>query len=268
MSSDATLGVESCTCKRKREKRERDANAGEAITDLPNHLVVEHILKSEYFDDPADLARLLAVSRAMRDAVAATGLRFRELDENHAATLGCLNVLKRLKRQGRLSRQEFLCQAAARSGQLEELKMLRATAVRGTRERVVGRRGAGISRCCNGRARTAAGGTMICAQGRQWAGISRCCNGRARTAAHGRQTRVVWRQRAGTSRCCSGLVRTDASGRQARVRWRQRVGTSRCYSGRARTVARGTLTPARSRRRTGTSRCCIGCVRTAARGTS
>ena len=98
MSSDATLGVESCTCKRKREKRERDANAGEAITDLPNHLVVEHILKSEYFDDPADLARLPAVSRAMRDAVAATGLRFQELGEYRAAELGCFSALKRLQR--------------------------------------------------------------------------------------------------------------------------------------------------------------------------
>ena len=46
-------------------------DAGEAIPGLPDHLVVEHILKSEYFDSPADLARLPAVSRAMRDAVAA-----------------------------------------------------------------------------------------------------------------------------------------------------------------------------------------------------
>tara|TARA_B100000767_G_scaffold196862_1_gene183906 strand:+ start:208 stop:423 length:216 start_codon:yes stop_codon:yes gene_type:complete len=43
---------------------------------LPNHLVVAHILSSEYFDDPADLRRLPAVSPAMRLAVAATGLRF------------------------------------------------------------------------------------------------------------------------------------------------------------------------------------------------
>ena len=40
------------------------ADAGEAIPRLPNHLVVEHILRSEHFDDPADLARLPAVSRA------------------------------------------------------------------------------------------------------------------------------------------------------------------------------------------------------------
>ena len=47
------------------------ADAQEAIPDLPDHLVATHILRSEYFDDPADLARLPAVSRAMRDAVAA-----------------------------------------------------------------------------------------------------------------------------------------------------------------------------------------------------
>ena len=111
--------------KQKRERR-RDANAGEAIPGLPDHLVVEHVLRTEHFDDPADLARLPAVSRAMRGAVAATGLLwFEELDEHHAVELGCLSVLKRLQRGGRLSRQEYLCQAAARSGQLEELKVLR-----------------------------------------------------------------------------------------------------------------------------------------------
>jgi hypothetical protein len=52
------------------------ADAGKAFPRLPNHLVVEHILRSEHFDDPADLARLPAVSRTMRDAVAETGLRF------------------------------------------------------------------------------------------------------------------------------------------------------------------------------------------------
>ena len=103
---------------RKREKRERDANAGEAITDLPNHLVVEHILKSEYFDSPADHARLPAVNRAMRDAVASTGLRFHELGEEEAVELGRLSVLKRMQRQGRLSRKARLCEAAARVGNL------------------------------------------------------------------------------------------------------------------------------------------------------
>jgi len=111
---------------RKKKSERRDANAGEAIPRLPNHLVVAHILRSEYFDDPADLARLPAVSRAMRDAVAETELRFEELDEKRALELGCVSALKRLQRGGRLSRQERLCQAAAKSGQLEELKVLRA----------------------------------------------------------------------------------------------------------------------------------------------
>jgi len=102
------------------------ANAGEAIPGLLNDIVFAHVLRPEYFDDPADLARLPAVSLAMRDLVAETGLRFEELDEDEAMELGCVSALQRMQRQGRLSRQELLCQAAARSGQLEELKVLRA----------------------------------------------------------------------------------------------------------------------------------------------
>ena len=124
MSSTATLGVE--TRMRKRKHDASAANAGEAIPGLLNDIVVTHFLRSGHFDDPADLARLPAVSRAMRDAVAATGLEFEELDEDRAVNLGCLSAVKRLQRGGRLSRQEYLCQAAARSGQLEELKALRA----------------------------------------------------------------------------------------------------------------------------------------------
>ncbi len=97
-----------------------------AIPRLPDHVVVTHVLSSEHFDDPADLARLPAVSRAMRDTVAATGLAFEELTDDDAVELGCLSALQRLQRGGRLSRREYLCQAAARSGQLEELKVLRA----------------------------------------------------------------------------------------------------------------------------------------------
>ena len=122
MSSNATLGVETRGQKR---KRECDAQLGEAIPRLPNDVVVTHILRPEYCDDPADLARLPAVSRAMRDAVAATGLRFEKLGEANAVRLGCLSALQRRQRGGRLSRQEYLCAAAARSGQLEELKVLR-----------------------------------------------------------------------------------------------------------------------------------------------
>ena len=126
MSSDATLGVETRARKRTREKRARDANAGEAFPRLPDHLVAAYILRSEHFDDPADLARLPAVIHAMRDAVAATGLLFDELDELDAVNRGCVSAVQRLPRGGRLSRRELLCQAAARSGQLEELKVLRA----------------------------------------------------------------------------------------------------------------------------------------------
>ena len=112
--------------KRTRETRERDLDGGEAITGLPNDIVVTLILRSEYFDDPADLARLPAVSRAMRGAVAATGLQFEELDEDEAVPLGSLSAVQRLQRGGRLSRRERLCGAAARSGNLEELTALRA----------------------------------------------------------------------------------------------------------------------------------------------
>ena len=107
-----------CKKARAREKKSerRDANAantGEAFPRLPDHLVVTHILRSEYFDDDADLARLPAVSRAMRDLVAETGLRFKELDENLAVELGYVSAVQRMQRPGRLSRQELLCQAAA-----------------------------------------------------------------------------------------------------------------------------------------------------------
>ena len=97
-----------------------------AFARLPDHLVATHILRSEYFDDPADLARLPAVSRAMRAAVAGMVLQFKELDEKRAVELGCLSALQRRQRQGRLSREEYLCLAAERDRHLEELKVLRA----------------------------------------------------------------------------------------------------------------------------------------------
>ena len=116
--------------KKKRERRDANAantaNAGEAIPGLLDDIVVTHVLRYEHFDDPADLARLPAVSRAMRDAVVATGLRFEDIDADEAVELGRLNVLKRMQRQGRLSRKVRVCETAARTGQLEELKTLRA----------------------------------------------------------------------------------------------------------------------------------------------
>tara|TARA_B110000459_G_C16483000_1_gene435185 strand:+ start:553 stop:933 length:381 start_codon:yes stop_codon:yes gene_type:complete len=109
MSVDATLGAESRAGKRERELRDAiAANAGEAFPGLPNHLVIAHIFRSEYFDDSADLARLPAVSRAMRDAVAAKWYRFTEMYEDDAVEFGCSSVLKRKPRRGHLSRQEYL----------------------------------------------------------------------------------------------------------------------------------------------------------------
>ena len=113
MSSNSTLGVETRAHKR---QRERDAPLGEAIPGLPNHLVATNVLRSEYFDDPADPARLTAVSRAMRDTMAETGLRFKEIHVFRATELGCLSTVQRMQRRGRLSFPGFPCMAAARSG--------------------------------------------------------------------------------------------------------------------------------------------------------
>jgi len=110
MSSSATPGVET----------------SEAIPGLLDDIVITHVLRSENFDDPADLARLPAVSRAMRDAVAATGPQFMELDEEGAVMLGCVSAVERLWRGGRLSRQLLRCAAAASGGDLEKLMALRA----------------------------------------------------------------------------------------------------------------------------------------------
>ena len=126
LSSRAMIGAESRARKRTRERRDATAaNAGEAFPRLLNDIVVTHILKSAYFDDPADLARLPAVSRAMRDTVSGAGLRFEELVEHEFLKLGCLSALKRLHRGGILSRQELLCHAAARGGHLQQLQELR-----------------------------------------------------------------------------------------------------------------------------------------------
>ena len=62
----------------------------------------------------------------MRDAVGATGRKLEPMYEMDAAKLGCLSTLRQLERRGFLSRQEVLCEAAAKTGQLEELKRLRA----------------------------------------------------------------------------------------------------------------------------------------------
>ena len=128
-------------CPVRRLARERKKNASAAMRTQATRLTRARLspafsttsssltLKTEHFDDPADLARLPAVSRAMRDVMAGTGLRFEELDEKRAVNLGCVSALQRLHRGGRLSHQHYLCEAGARSGQLDELKVLRVNGI-------------------------------------------------------------------------------------------------------------------------------------------
>ena len=95
------------------------ADPQEAIPGLPDHLVVEHVLRSEVLRDPILLARLRAVSHAMRSAVAATGREVKNPGYDfEAAKLGFRSTLKHRQSRGRLSRRESLCEAAARSGRL------------------------------------------------------------------------------------------------------------------------------------------------------
>ena len=88
--------------------------------DLPLELRT-HILGSAYYlPDPADLARFRAVSRAMRDAVDATGREITEMCTCCAAKLGCLTTLQTQLRRGRLD-ETVVCEAAALGGQREIL---------------------------------------------------------------------------------------------------------------------------------------------------
>jgi hypothetical protein len=123
MSVDAPHDVET---RARKIRRIFDAHAGDGIPNLPFDVVVTHVLREENLPDPADLSRIRGVSRGMCDAVDATGRRIEELGEYHDVHRGCLTTLRCLQRRGLLKYQESLCQSAARSGQLEELKALRA----------------------------------------------------------------------------------------------------------------------------------------------
>jgi hypothetical protein len=121
MVSDAALGVDTRARKRKRDLA---AQAGVAIPGLPFDVAVSIVEK--HLPDPADLAVLRAVSKGMRDAVDATGRKVEEVGEYDARDRGYLSTLKCLRRRGRLSDERLLCAAAARIGDLEGLKALRA----------------------------------------------------------------------------------------------------------------------------------------------
>ena len=116
MSSHAVRGAETRARKR---NRERGTNPQEALPGLPQDVVVTHILRSD--TDPIVLARLKAVSRAMRDAVERTGLRVVERTSGLAAGTGCLDTIQHKLKKGRLDKSE-VCKFAARGGQLEVLQ--------------------------------------------------------------------------------------------------------------------------------------------------
>ena len=94
--------------------------------DLPLDVISTHVLKSDFLPETADLGRLRAVSKGMRDAVDATGREIKKLSDDEAADLGHVSLLKDRHRRGVLRDKTFLCAAAARKGDLEELKALRA----------------------------------------------------------------------------------------------------------------------------------------------
>ena len=96
------------------------------LSSLPPHVISKHILRSDFLPEPGDLGRLRAVCRGMRDAVDATGRKIEKLSSEDAANLGYLSLLKDRRSRGVLQSDSFLCVAAARSGQLEELKWARA----------------------------------------------------------------------------------------------------------------------------------------------
>ncbi len=101
--------------------------AGDAFAALPVHILITHVLSSRNLPDPSDLARLRAVSREMRDAVAATGREVYELGAESAIYFGALGGLQLMHQRGDLV-DEFksLCTWAEEEGQLEILKWLRA----------------------------------------------------------------------------------------------------------------------------------------------
>ena len=133
MSSNATPGAEMSAHRKKSEQPATVAIQPEtqsAIPGLSDDVVIVEILGR--IKDPTDLAVLRAVSRAMRDAVAATGHQVKETTWEDAAGLGYLSTLKHLHRQGRLKlsqvedTQKVLQQEAAAKGQLEVLQWLHA----------------------------------------------------------------------------------------------------------------------------------------------
>ena len=101
------------------------AAARKDISSLPLDVISTHILSSEFLQEIADLGRLRAVSKGMRDAVDATGREIEKLSDREAADLGHVSLLKDRHLRGLLENDNYLCPAAAKGGHLEVLKWLR-----------------------------------------------------------------------------------------------------------------------------------------------
>ena len=106
----------------------RDPDAGVTTFEQLPRDVKNEIPGPTNLPEPADLGRLRAVSRGMRDAVDATRREIKEVSNEDAAGLGYVSLLKDRHSRGLLSKDErtLVCAAAARSGQLEALRTFRA----------------------------------------------------------------------------------------------------------------------------------------------
>jgi hypothetical protein len=114
------------TSKQRHDTPVDTADAPGSFSSLPLDVISTHILRSDFLPEPGDLGRLRAVSHWMRNAVDATGRKIKKLSDTDAANLGHLSLLKDRHTRGVLKSKRYLCEAAARSGQLEELKAFRA----------------------------------------------------------------------------------------------------------------------------------------------
>jgi hypothetical protein len=124
VSFHAAADMETRSRRRRREADDAfEHNERQPFPSLPQH-VIDEICSN--LNDPTDLARLRAVSRALCVTVDAMDVELKEYDDFRAASLGFLTMLRHKDARGRLEVKEFLCAAAARSGQLGELKALRA----------------------------------------------------------------------------------------------------------------------------------------------
>ena len=99
-------------------------NAGQAIPGLLNDIVTTFVFRSDFLPDTRDLARLRAVSCAMRDAVDATGRPVYELTPEEAVRRGDLNGLQLLLERAPRVRRD-VCAEAAKVGNLDVLKWAR-----------------------------------------------------------------------------------------------------------------------------------------------